>query len=232
MPEWAPPGLPADSPLWAGVVATAFEGVRTAIAAAQRIVDGERFTYALCRPPGHHAGPAWLGGYCYLNTAAAAAFALCEGGVKPVAILDVDFHFPTGTSAIVEPLESVSLGSLHASTIAEVPWHRVEPGERELFVEFEQTPDADAYLKALSETVEELARTSRALVLSLGYDIVASDPHGSWDFPPAIFERIGGVLAASGLPVCVVQEGGYWLEALAEGCSHAFATGLLDGCGS
>ncbi|MGA7705018.1 MAG: hypothetical protein WB998_09010, partial [Solirubrobacteraceae bacterium] len=25
MPEWAPPGLPADSPVWAGVVATAFE---------------------------------------------------------------------------------------------------------------------------------------------------------------------------------------------------------------
>jgi acetoin utilization deacetylase AcuC-like enzyme len=232
MPEWAPPGLPADSPVWAGVVATAFEGVRTAIAAAQRVVDGERFAYALCRPPGHHAGPAWLGGYCYLNTAAAAAYALCEGGVKPVAILDVDFHFPTGTSAIVEPLESVSLGSLHASTIAEVPWRHVEPGERELFVEFDATPDADAYLKALSETVEELARSSSALVLSLGYDIVASDPHGSWDFPPSIFERIGGVLAASGLPICVVQEGGYSLEALAE-CSHAFATGLLgNGCAS
>jgi hypothetical protein len=40
MPEWAPPGLPADSPVWAGVVATAFEGVRTAITAAERIVAG------------------------------------------------------------------------------------------------------------------------------------------------------------------------------------------------
>jgi acetoin utilization deacetylase AcuC-like enzyme len=226
MPEWAPPGLPADSPVWAGVVATAFEGVRTAVAAAQRVVDGARFTYALCRPPGHHAGPAWLGGYCYLNTAAAAAYALCEGGVKPVAILDVDFHFPTGTSAIVEPLESVSLGSLHASTIAEVPWRRVQPRRRELFVEFDTTPDADAYIGALAEVVEELGRSASAFVLSLGYDIVSSDPHGSWDFEPAIFERIGGVLAASGLPICVVQEGGYSLEALAE-CGHAFATGLL-----
>jgi acetoin utilization deacetylase AcuC-like enzyme len=231
MPEWAPPGLPADSPVWAGVVATAFEGARTAITAAQRIVAGARFTYALCRPPGHHAGPAWLGGYCYLNTAAAAAYTLCEGGVKPVAILDVDFHFPTGTSAIVAPLENVSLGSLHASTIAEVPWRRVEPGERELFVEFSMTPDADTYLQALRNVVDELARTSEALVLSLGYDTVASDPHGTWDFPPAIFERIGGVLAASGLPICVVQEGGYSLDALAE-CSHAFATGLLNSHGA
>jgi acetoin utilization deacetylase AcuC-like enzyme len=151
--------------------------------------------------------------------------------VKPVAILDVDFHFPTGTSAIVAPLENVSLGSLHASTIAEVPWRRVEPGERELFVEFTTAPDADTYLQALTDVIDQLAQSSAALVLSLGYDIVASDPHGSWDFPPAIFERIGSVLAASGLPICVVQEGGYSLDALAE-CSHAFATGLLNSDGA
>jgi acetoin utilization deacetylase AcuC-like enzyme len=231
MPEWAPPGLPADSPVWAGVVTTAFEGVRTAISAAEQIVAGVRFSYALCRPPGHHAGPAWLGGYCYLNTAAAAAYALCEGGIKPVTILDIDFHFPTGTSAIVAPLENVSLGSLHASTIAEVPWRRVEPGERECFVEFTTTPDADTYLHALADMIDGLAGSSSALVLSLGYDIVASDPHGSWDFPPAIFKQIGSVLAASELPICVVQEGGYSLDALAE-CSHAFATGLLNGSGT
>jgi acetoin utilization deacetylase AcuC-like enzyme len=227
MPEWAPPGLPADSPVWAGVVATAFEGARTAIAAAERIVAGTRFAYALSRPPGHHAGPAWLGGYCYLNTAAAAAYALCEGGVKPVAILDVDFHFPTGTSAIVAPLQNVSLGSIHASTLAEVPWRVVQPGERECFAEFPHPPDPPTYLQTLSEVVEELARTSSALVLSLGYDTVGTDPHGSWDFSPSIFADMGRVLAASRLPICVVQEGGYSLEALAE-CSHAFATGLLD----
>ena len=228
MPEWAPPGLPADSPVWAGVVETAFEGVRTAITAAERILAGERFTYALCRPPGHHAGPAWLGGYCYLNTAAAAAYALCEGGLEPVAILDVDFHFPTGTSAIVEPHEQISLCSLHASTIAEVPWRQVEPGARERFVEFTKAPDADTYVQALTDAIDDLAGSHAALVLSLGYDTVASDPHGSWDFSPAIFERIGGVLADSELPVCVVQEGGYSLEALAE-CSHAFVCGLLAG---
>lgn len=226
MPEWAPPGLPADSPVWAGVVSTAFEGVRTAITAAQRLVDGAQFTYALCRPPGHHAGPAWLGGYCYLNTAAAAAYTLCEGGVKPVAIIDVDFHFPTGTSAIVEPLESVSLSSLHASTIDEVPWRRVEPGEREWFIEYAESPTREAYIDAFSEVVDELAANSSAFVLSLGYDIVAKDPHGSWDFSQVVFMEIGEVLAESGLPVCVVQEGGYSLEMLAN-CSQAFAAGLL-----
>lgn len=60
MPEWAPPGLPADSPVWAGVVATAFEGARTAVTAADRIAEGARFAYALCRPPATtRAPPGW-----------------------------------------------------------------------------------------------------------------------------------------------------------------------------
>jgi acetoin utilization deacetylase AcuC-like enzyme len=228
VPELAPPGLPADSPLWASIVEIAFEGARTAVAAADRIADGERFAYALSRPPGHHAGPAWLGGYCYLNTAAAAAHALCERGMGPVAVVDVDFHFPTGTSAIVAPLQEVSLGSLHASTLAEVPWREVQPGERERFVAFDSPPSEAEYLSALEAILEDFGYSCCALVLSLGYDAVQTDPHGSWQFEPAAFERIGALLAGTGLPVCVVQEGGYSLAALAE-CAEAFATGLLDG---
>lgn len=226
MPEWSPPGLPADSPVWAGVYDTAFEGVRAAMTAARAIVDGEQFSYALCRPPGHHAGPSWLGGYCYLNTAAAAAYTMWEGGVKKVAIIDVDFHFPTGTAAIVAPFENITLGSLHASTLAEVPWRHVEPGEGEYFVEFNHQPPPDTYLEALVEVIVEIGRDADALVLSLGYDMVASDPHGSWNFSQLIFMEIGETLAYCGLPVCAVQEGGYSLKALAN-CSEAFAAGIL-----
>jgi acetoin utilization deacetylase AcuC-like enzyme len=232
MHEWAPPGLPADSPVWSGVISTAFEGVRTAISAAERIVAGARFTYALCRPPGHHAGPAWLGGYCYLNTAGVAAQALCDGGVKPVAILDVDFHFPTGTSAIVAGMRDTVLHSLHASTLENVPWRHVEADrERERFTEFAHAPDSDEYLDALRDSIEALSAHAQALVLSLGYDTVAGDPHGSWSFSPDFFAEIGSVVAQSGIPVCVIQEGGYALDALAS-CSHAFASGLLSGNGS
>lgn len=227
LPEWAPPGLPADSPVWAGVVTSAFEGVRTAVAAAEKIVAGARFSYAVCRPPGHHAGPAWMGGYCYLNTAAAAAQALRDGGAGPVAILDLDFHFPTGTSAVVARMDGVSLHSLHASTLENVPWRPVPEREHERFVDFAAPPDADAYLDALGESIAAIRRSAGALVLSLGYDTVGGDPHGSWSFAPEIFVRVGRVLASSQLPMCVVQEGGYALDTLAA-CSHAFATGLLD----
>jgi acetoin utilization deacetylase AcuC-like enzyme len=99
--------------------------------------------------------------------------------------------------------------------------------EREVLVEFRTVPDAATYLDAVGASIATLARSARALVLSLGYDTVAGDPHGSWSFAPDIFAEIGRLLAASELPICVIQEGGYALETLAD-CSHAFATGLLE----
>lgn len=228
MPELTPPGLPPDIPVCAGLVEAAREGVRTAMTAAERLAAGAPFTYALCRPPGHHAGPAWFAGYCYLNTAAAAVQTLHEAGVRPVGILDIDLHYPNGTAAIVETMTDASLHSLHASPVTNVAAGTVAPSsEREVVVEFTGSPEAATYLDAVASSIDALAETSAALVVSLGYDIVAGDPHGSWGFSPQIFTEIGRLLAASGLPVCVIQEGGYALDSLAE-CSFAFVSGLLE----
>ena len=227
IPELTPPGLPPDIPVSAGLVEAAREGVRTAMTAAGRLAEGTRFTYALCRPPGHHAGPAWFAGYCYLNTAAAAVQVLRHAGVSPVGILDLDLHYPNGTAAIVARMGDASLHSLHAAPVTNVADGTVEPAsDREVAVEFPGVPDSDDYLSMVAQSLDELAADSEALVVSLGYDIVAGDPHGSWRFEPAIFTAIGALLAACGRPVCVVQEGGYALDSLAE-CSEAFATGLL-----
>jgi acetoin utilization deacetylase AcuC-like enzyme len=229
MLDFAPPGLEPDIPVNAGLVAAAHEGVRTAITAAERLAGGARFTYAVCRPPGHHAGPDFLGGYCYLNNAAAAVRTLYEQGVRPVGILDLDLHYPNGTSALVERMEEVSLHSLHASPVTNVSADTVLPqSESERVVAFGDSPDAGAYLEEVRVSIEDLAADAAALVVSLGYDTVAGDPHGSWRFSPQIFTAIGHLLAAADRPVCVIQEGGYSLPALAA-CSHAFAIGLLGG---
>jgi acetoin utilization deacetylase AcuC-like enzyme len=231
IPELTPPGLPPDIPVCSGLVDAAREGVRTAMTAAELLAEGARFTYALCRPPGHHAGPAWFAGYCYLNTAAAAVQVLRHAGVSPVGILDIDLHYPNGTAAIVATMRDASLHSLHASPVTNVAAGTVEPSsEREHVVEFAGSPDAKTYLGAVAASIEQLAAGSAALVVSLGYDIVAGDPHGSWEFEPQIFTEIGRLLAACGKPVCVIQEGGYALDQLAA-CSEAFANGLLAGSG-
>ena len=230
MAELAPPGLEPDTPVCADAVATAREGVGTAIAAARRIVAGAHFSYALCRPPGHHAGPGWLGGYCYLNNAVAATQTLHAGGVAQVAILDLDIHYPNGTSALLERMTQTTLHSLHGSTGANLPWRQVRARtEREHLVTFRSVPRPETYLAEIATSTRTLARSADAIVLSLGYDTVAGDPHGCWSFEASIFASIGRLLATAGLPVCVVQEGGYALGSLAQ-CSHAFATGLLDGC--
>jgi acetoin utilization deacetylase AcuC-like enzyme len=232
MPDFAPPGLEPDIPVNASLVAAAREGIRTSITAAERLLAGARFTYAVCRPPGHHAGPAFHAGYCYLNNAAAAVRRLCDEGVKPVGIVDLDLHYPNGTSALLERMgpEAV-LHSLHASPVTNLPPGTPLPrvaGERA--VAFATAPDEAAYLEEVAASIHDLSEIAHALVVSLGYDTVAGDPHGGWDFGPQIFAEVGRLLAHSGLPVCVVQEGGYSLDALAD-CSHAFAVGLLGGEG-
>jgi acetoin utilization deacetylase AcuC-like enzyme len=125
-------------------------------------------------------------------------------------------------------MDDASLHSLHAWPVTNVAAQTVTPSsERERVVEFTSSPDVATYLGAVARSVESLAATSEALVVSLGYDIVEGDPHGSWGFSPTIFAQIGRTLAAAGLPICVVQEGGYALDTLAA-CSYAFAAGLLD----
>jgi acetoin utilization deacetylase AcuC-like enzyme len=227
MPELTAPGLEPDVPVCASLVRAARDGIRTSISAAGRLARGAPFAYAVSRPPGHHAGPSWFGGYCYLNTAAAAAVALLDCGASTVGILDLDLHYPNGTSAIVESIEQISLHSLHSSRGDNAPPRGAPPRTaRERLVEFEEAPGASEYLESVAASTETFAGSASAIVLSLGYDTLRNDPHGCWSFSPAIFAHVGRLLASSRLPVCVVQEGGYSLGRLAA-CSHAFATGLL-----
>ena len=159
MPELAPPGLEPDIPVNAALVAAAREAVRTAISAAERLLAGDRFAYAVCRPPGHHAGPDFLGGYCYLNNAAAAVQTLRDGGLAPVGVLDLDLHYPNGTSELVERMGAdATLHSLHAAPVTNVAAGTELPraaGERALA--FERRPDPVAYLAEVEASLDELS---------------------------------------------------------------------------
>jgi acetoin utilization deacetylase AcuC-like enzyme len=124
-------------------------------------------------------------------------------------------------------MRGTSLHSLHAWPVVNIPASSAQPCcEREQIVEFRSPPTERLYLDALAESLRALTVEADVLVLSLGYDTVAGDPHGCWDFAPEIFTKVGRLLASSQLPVCVVQEGGYALDSLAA-CGYAFASGLL-----
>ncbi|MEB3148514.1 MAG: hypothetical protein VKL60_05765 [Sphaerospermopsis sp.] len=221
-------GIQADTPLFSGVYDLSREGTRTAITAAQQIVNGASLSYALCRPPGHHAGPAWLGGYCFLNNAVAAVTTFLESGINPIGLIDIDFHFGNGSAALLASKPNVCFGSVHSSTIVSYPYKEVYPtSDHQTFIPFDHSPSAEEFLMAVNQLVQKALHFGcEALVVSVGYDIIINDPHGGWHLPPSIFQEIGQILSQASIPLCIVQEGGYLLNALEE-CSHNFGLGLL-----
>lgn len=74
----------------------------SAIAAVDAAVNGRAgSTFALCRPPGHHAGSVRARGFClFNNVAVAAAHAHTVLGCERVLIIDWDVHHGNGTQDI------------------------------------------------------------------------------------------------------------------------------------
>jgi acetoin utilization deacetylase AcuC-like enzyme len=222
------PGVRQDTPIVPNAYAFAREGVRTAISAAKAISSGARCTYAVCRPPGHHAGSGWFGGYCYFNNAVAAACEISTENKTRVGIVDIDFHFGNGSAELASTRQDLFFASLHASTETTYPYVESSVlGDRQVFVSFESPPSTNEYLEKLSSVLDIIQDFGcNALVVSVGYDIIAQDPHGSWLLPPRILRDIGALLGQRKLPVCLVQEGGYLLASLDE-CAYHLAAGLM-----
>ncbi len=97
----------------------AITSAHSALSAAQTVSLNAGASFAICRPPGHHAGPEICGGFCYLNNAAIAAQWLSKCG--KVAILDIDYHAGNGTQAIFYERADVLTISLHADPDWEYP---------------------------------------------------------------------------------------------------------------
>jgi acetoin utilization deacetylase AcuC-like enzyme len=83
-----------------------------AVLAQERSFFERRPVIALLRPPGHHAGPNYTGGFCYFNNIALAASHLLDK-VKKVAIVDIDVHHGNGTSDIFSNRNDVLYISTH-----------------------------------------------------------------------------------------------------------------------
>jgi acetoin utilization deacetylase AcuC-like enzyme len=221
-----------QTPLLEGTWEAALEAAACAVTGAELLLEGERLAYALCRPPGHHAGPDYYGGYCYLNNAALAARRLLERG-RP-AILDIDYHHGNGTQDIFYASPEVLFVSLHADPNLSYPCFRGYSEERGtgaglgFTVNFPLPLDADeqAYREALAQALGEIrAFRPDFLVVSLGVDTVQGDPLGGLQLPVESFPGLGRMIGSLALPVLVVQEGGYSLR-WAGPCVTGFLAGL------
>ena len=110
------------SPLSPGTWAAAKAAADCAASAARALGGGARAAFSASRPPGHHAGRDFMGGYCFINHAAVAAQALRDGGAARVAVLDVDYHHGNGTQAIFYERADVLFVSIHGDPRTEYPF--------------------------------------------------------------------------------------------------------------
>jgi acetoin utilization deacetylase AcuC-like enzyme len=219
----------SGTPLTQGSWAAAQQGAACALAAAEAILQGERAAFALTRPPGHHAGPAFMGGYCFLNNAAIAAQALRDGGAQRVAVLDIDYHHGNGTQTCFYERADVLTLSLHGDPRTEYPFFLGHADERgaglgegfNLNLPLARGSDFDTWRDALEIALAAVRRFGAdALVVPLGVDTFEGDPISGFRLKTPDYLHVGQALARLALPTVLTFEGGYAVQQVGENVAN------------
>jgi len=207
-------GTPMAAGTWIAVKA----GADAAVSAANYLIAGKRCVFSATRPPGHHAGMDFMGGYCFLNNAAIAAQALILGGSARIAILDVDYHHGNGTQSIFYDRADVLYVSIHADPRIEYPFYlgyADEIGEGlgvgcNLNLPLPAGSSAETWFAALDTACKKIVQfQADAVVVSLGLDTYAGDPLGKFRLPTEDYHRLGAIIHRLDLPTVFIMEGGY-----------------------
>jgi acetoin utilization deacetylase AcuC-like enzyme/GNAT superfamily N-acetyltransferase len=223
------------TPLHRNAYTAARGAVNCALTAANRILTGYRISYALVRPPGHHAESKVFGGFCYFNSSAVAANYLSAHG--RVAVLDVDYHHGNGTQDIFYQRDDVLTLSIHGHPSFAYPYFSgfaEETGEDKGFgfnrnYPMPETLDGEGYRRVLERALKRIRKFNpQFLVLALGLDTVRKDPTGTWSLSAADLKLNGRMIGSLQLPTVVVQEGGYRSRSLGTNARNFFL-GLWTG---
>ncbi|MYM80429.1 histone deacetylase family protein [Duganella sp. FT50W] len=215
--------MDSGTPLTAGTWTAAKTGADCAVNAAHALRLGERGAFVLSRPPGHHAGADFFGGYCFLNNAALAAQHLLDDGARKVAIIDIDYHHGNGTQSIFYQRSDVLFISIHADPRDEYPFYLGHADERgdgdghgfNLNLPLAAGSSTQAWFTALETACIRIGSFAPdALVVSLGVDTFAGDPLSRFALHSADYLKIGERLAWLNLPTAFIFEGGYAVKEL------------------
>jgi len=175
----------------AGVVCSprSFEAALYAVGGALKgcelILNGKFVnSFALVRPPGHHAGRDYPYGFCLFNNIAiAAAYLIEKQGYERVMILDLDAHHGNGVQEIFDDTSKVFYVSFHQDQIFPGTGHVNEIGVGDgvgYKVNFPLPPHTsdEVYMKMIREVVSPITKQYRPqfILVSAGFDAHQDDP--------------------------------------------------------
>jgi acetoin utilization deacetylase AcuC-like enzyme len=195
-----------------------------AITAADALLDGVAANaFCAIRPPGSGAGRSSAGNHAIINSAAIAARHLRRRrGIEEVLILEWGEHYGSGTAEIVADDPGIRYLAVHSEASDRTP---VSAGGTS--VALPSGAGADELLHALEAAVSDLLSgvRPRVVILSLGLDILTSDPHGTLAVEPSDVYRLTRAVVAlaeelSEGRLLSVLEGGYDPPAMGAAVVH------------
>jgi acetoin utilization deacetylase AcuC-like enzyme len=197
------------------------------IEAVEAVLGGRyRTAFALVRPPGHHAEPNKMMGFCFINNAAVAAEAARTLGAARVLILDWDVHHGNGTQAAFWERGDILYQSVHQFPFYPGTGAAHETGERAGAGYTVNVPfpagrtDADLGA-AFHEIFLPIALAFRPdlIIVSAGFDAHEDDPLGGMLATERGFAAMCSALKSladevAGGRLVLLLEGGYSLLGL------------------
>lgn len=195
-----------DTPALSGIFEYACLSAGAAILAMELSLKGEP-AFSLMRPPGHHAGNNFLGGFCYFNNIAIAVQkALLKG--KKIAILDIDCHHGNGTQDIFLGKKDVLYVSLHQVPL--YPGTGLKSEKNCLNYPLKPRTSGKEYLDTFKKALAKILEFSpELLAISCGFDTYKEDPLTQMGLEIESYGKIKELIIATGLPYFCVLEGGY-----------------------
>jgi acetoin utilization deacetylase AcuC-like enzyme len=224
--------IDGDTPVRRNTFEIALLAAGGAITAGRAVMEGRaRNSFALVRPPGHHAFRSRGGGFCYFNNMAVMVKRMQRDyGIRRVAILDYDAHHGNGTQDIFYGDSSVLYISLHQHPLTLYPGSgfvsETGSGEGEGYtINAPMKPgsgDAD-YASVLTRVLLPVVEQFKPelVAVSAGFDSHREDPLTALDLSSEAYGWMTNLIVDTAEKTCggkvvVVLEGGYDLDAISE----------------
>jgi acetoin utilization deacetylase AcuC-like enzyme len=220
--------LDGDTVMSADSFEVALYAVGGAIRATEMVMDGHLVsTFALLRPPGHHATPGRAMGFCLFNNIAIAAkYALNKYSLERILILDFDVHHGNGTQAVFYDDPRVLYISTHQYPHYPGTGGIDETGSRQgrgttINIPLPAGCGDDEYLKVFREIIiPAVGRFKPQFILvSAGYDAHWADELAKMELTITGFARMANIIKGLAGKLCHGRlifslEGGYNLTVL------------------